>query len=61
MAKRILIIEDEPHIADAVAYNLKKEGFEVSIVADGEVGLDKIIQEEPELCLLLKKQRSIVY
>jgi two-component system alkaline phosphatase synthesis response regulator PhoP len=33
---RILIVEDEPEIAAAVAYDLKLEGYEVEVAADGE-------------------------
>ncbi len=33
---RILIVEDEPEIADALAYDLKLEGYEVEVVRDGE-------------------------
>ena len=33
--KKILIVEDESHIAEGVAFNLKKEGFEVKIAVNG--------------------------
>jgi DNA-binding response OmpR family regulator len=33
---RILIVEDEPEIAAALAYDLKLEGYEVEVVRDGE-------------------------
>ena len=36
---RVLIVEDEPAIRDAVQYALKGEGFDVEVVADGEAGL----------------------
>lgn len=52
MAKKILIVDDEPHIADAVAYNLQKEGYEVTVAFDGESGLEKVRREEPDLILL---------
>lgn len=52
MARKILIIEDEPHIADAIAYNLKKEGYEAVIASDGENGIEKIQREEPDLVIL---------
>ncbi len=35
----ILIIEDERPIAQSIAYNLKREGFEVTIATDGAEGL----------------------
>lgn len=52
MGKKILMVEDEPHIADAVAFNLKKEGYEVILAADGETGLERIFTERPDLVLL---------
>jgi two-component system phosphate regulon response regulator PhoB len=50
--EKILIIEDEKALADAVAYNLKKEGFEVHISADGREGLAKARSLLPEFILL---------
>ena len=40
MSPRVLIAEDEPAIADSVAYALRGEGFEVDTVADGESALE---------------------
>jgi two-component system, OmpR family, response regulator RegX3 len=39
MRERILIVEDEPAIADAVEYALKAEGFDVEAVDDGNAAL----------------------
>jgi two-component system response regulator RegX3 len=39
MRERILIVEDEPAIADAVEYALKAEGFDVEAVDDGTAAL----------------------
>ncbi|HZP72209.1 MAG TPA: response regulator transcription factor [Gaiellaceae bacterium] len=39
MAERILVVEDEAAIADAVAYQLTGEGFNVHVVSDGESAL----------------------
>lgn len=33
---RILIVEDEPEIADALSYDLKLEGYDVEVARDGE-------------------------
>ncbi len=38
MLKRILIIEDERPLAEAVEFSLEKEGYEVDIALDGETG-----------------------
>jgi two-component system, OmpR family, response regulator RegX3 len=37
---RILFIDDEPAIRDAVGYALREEGYEVDLLADGESGLE---------------------
>ena len=37
---KILIIEDEYSLADAIAETLKKENFEVKLVTNGEEGED---------------------
>jgi two-component system catabolic regulation response regulator CreB len=36
---RILIVEDEPGIADTLQYALRTEGYEPAWVATGEAGL----------------------
>ncbi len=36
---KILIVEDERHLADGLRFNLEAEGFEVEIVGDGEQAL----------------------
>ncbi len=36
---RILIVDDEPSITEFVSYNLKKEGYEVAVAADGDTAL----------------------
>lgn len=33
--KRILVVEDEPHLARGIAYNLEAEGYSVTVAADG--------------------------
>ena len=42
---RILIVEDEPHIADGLRYNLDAEGHEASVANDGERALDIILRD----------------
>ncbi|MDX2435685.1 MAG: response regulator transcription factor [Acidobacteriota bacterium] len=39
MKKHILIVDDEEHLADALAHNLQFEGFSTTIAFDGEEGL----------------------
>ncbi len=42
---RVLIVEDEQHIADGLRYNLEAEGHEASVAADGERALDLLLAE----------------
>ena len=49
---KILIIEDEYSLADAIAETLKKENFSVNIVTDGEEGEDEALSGIYDLILL---------
>ena len=40
MNERILVVDDEPAIVDAVAYALRREGFEVETASDGRQALE---------------------
>ncbi len=51
MAK-ILIVEDESKIARFVELELKYEGYEVEVAADGRSGLEKALQKDVDLVLL---------
>jgi len=42
---RILIVEDEQHIADGLRYNLDAEGHEAVVARDGEQALDMLLKE----------------
>lgn len=42
---KILIVEDEQHIADGLRFNLEAEGFEAEIAADGRIALDVLSAE----------------
>jgi two-component system alkaline phosphatase synthesis response regulator PhoP len=41
MKERILLVEDEAHLAEVIADNLELEGFAVEVVADGERALER--------------------
>lgn len=49
---RILVIEDEDSIRELVKLNLELADFEVIEAADGLDGLNKVVQEKPDLVLL---------
>lgn len=52
MNKKILIADDEQNIVISVEFLMKREGYAVSIAADGEEALAKIRAEKPDLVLL---------
>jgi len=39
---KILIVEDEQHLADGLRFNLEAEGYEAEIAADGETALELV-------------------
>jgi two-component system phosphate regulon response regulator PhoB len=50
--KKILIVEDERDIAELIAYNLEREGFQVDSALSGEEGLSKARTDRPDLIVL---------
>ena len=41
-AMRILVVEDEPDLASAVAAGLRREGYAVDVAPDGTTALDRL-------------------
>jgi DNA-binding response OmpR family regulator len=41
---RVLVVEDEAHLADGLRFNLQAEGHAVEVAADGETAIDKLIE-----------------
>jgi two-component system response regulator MprA len=52
MAERILVIEDEPQIADLLRRGLIYEGYTVEVAPDGETGLAAARDRPPDVVLL---------
>ena len=50
--EKIVVIEDEDDILEVIAYNLKREGYEVVTSTSGEDGLEKIEKSSPHLVVL---------
>lgn len=50
--KRILVIEDEKHIAEGLKLNLSLQGYEVFVERDGLKGLERWKKERPDLLVL---------
>lgn len=52
MSGKVLVIDDEKQIADIIKFNLEKEGYTVQTANDGQEGIDKVHQWNPELVIL---------
>jgi two-component system alkaline phosphatase synthesis response regulator PhoP len=52
MPSRILIVEDEKHLAEALAHNLKFEGYDTTVLGDGETALERVGAEDYDLLVL---------
>lgn len=52
MAKKILIVDDEPNIVISLEFLMKKEGFEIAVANDGDEALAKVASFKPDLILL---------
>jgi len=50
--KKILVIEDEKILTEAMQKKLESEGFDVSIAEDGQEGLELAVATKPDLILL---------
>jgi DNA-binding response OmpR family regulator len=42
---RVLVVEDEAHLAQGLRFNLQAEGHAVEVVADGEAALDRLVEK----------------
>jgi DNA-binding response OmpR family regulator len=51
-AELILVVEDEPTIADAVASRLRSEGYQVEVAADGPSAVERCAALAPDLVVL---------
>ena len=49
---RVLLVDDEAAIRDAVEYALRNDGFEVEAVADGETALEAALTNEHDVMVL---------
>jgi DNA-binding response OmpR family regulator len=51
-AKRILIAEDEPSLVFTLRDTLESEGYEVHVVEDGSLAVERVLEVKPDLLLL---------
>lgn len=52
MTPYVLVVEDEDALSTLLHYNLEKEGYRVSLAADGEEALTQINEQLPDLIVL---------
>ncbi|NOD35098.1 MULTISPECIES: response regulator transcription factor [unclassified Ruegeria] len=52
MSRKVLLIEDEPNIAEAIRFLLSREGWQVEIHGDGTDALEVIQGAQPDLVIL---------
>ncbi|WP_309666807.1 response regulator [Tabrizicola sp.] len=52
MEKHVLLIEDEPNIAEAIRFILSRDGWQVSHEADGSRALARVRDLRPDLVIL---------
>lgn len=45
---RILVVEDEAHLAEGLRFNLEQEGYSVQVVGNGEEALDRLLKNKEE-------------
>ncbi len=52
MGEKVLVVEDERTLLEALAYNLARQGYEVSTAVDGRAALEVARRERPDLIVL---------
>jgi len=52
MEEKILIVEDETALQEALAYNLERQGYQVQTVGDGAAALEIARQFKPDLVIM---------
>jgi len=52
MSKKVLVVDDQPHIVRLIQVNLEKEGFQVATAGDGVEGLQRAQETNPDLVIL---------
>jgi DNA-binding response OmpR family regulator len=51
-SKRILVVDDEPHLIRSLTYILAKEGYTVDMAGDGEEALIRVAENRPDMIFL---------
>ena len=51
-ANKILLVEDDPHLAKGLRFNLEREGYEIFLVDNGVSALDQLREKDFDLIIL---------
>jgi DNA-binding response OmpR family regulator len=43
---RVLVVEDEAHLAQGLRFNLEAEGYEAEVVGDGEAATERLLGQQ---------------
>jgi len=52
MSKKILVVDDDPHIREVIQFALEKAGMEALHARDGREALDRFDKDPPDLVIL---------
>lgn len=52
MGQHVLLIEDEPNIAEAIRFVLARDGWQVSVLGDGSIAVAEVTRLQPDLVIL---------
>ena len=52
MVEKILVVEDEPTLLETLIYNLKREGYSVEGISDGQAAIEVAREMQPNLIVL---------
>jgi len=50
---KVLIVEDEKHLADGLRFNLEAEGYDVEVAETGEAGMQLLLESQPGFDLVV--------
>lgn len=52
MSPRVLVVDDDPEVVDAVGEALHEDGYQVEVATDGPTALKRVLDAPPDLIVL---------
>ena len=52
MSPRVLVVDDDPEVVDAVGEALQDDGYQVETATDGPTALKSVLEQPPDLIVL---------